>query len=346
MVLEVLDGGLSTTVQDCGRHGLYRLGIPPSGAMDDFSARVANLLVGNDESAAVLETTYMGPRLAFRDDGVVAITGANMPPRLNGSPRPSWEAFRVKAGDTLSFDYIRDGARCYLAIAGGIAVPEVLGSRSTFARVRLGGHEGRALTKGDVLSCGPSLSSTNRWTGASVEDGDRPEYPRQLEIRIVVGLYNHRVTDESMKAFCETEWTVTPNADRVGYRYRGIELKFVHRDKPPFGVGDSPWNTCALNYPCGVLQLPGGVEPIVLMRDGVTGGNYASLGTVITADIDAVAQSKAHETTRFVPVSLEQALEARAVRRRWLTRIRESLEAGATRNMTRMTRRRSRTPGE
>src|SRR3954466_11666729 len=131
MVVEVLDGGLSTTVQDCGRHGLYRLGVPPSGAMDDFSARVANLLVGNDERAAVLELTYLGPRLGFRDDAIVAVTGADMPTRVDGSPRPSWEAFEVKAGETLHFEYLRDGARSYVAVAGGFDVPEVLGSRST-----------------------------------------------------------------------------------------------------------------------------------------------------------------------------------------------------------------------
>jgi allophanate hydrolase subunit 2 len=118
---------------------------------------------------------------------------------------------------------------------------------------------------------------------------------------------------------------VTPNADRVGYRYRGIELEFLQRDEAPFGVGSSPWNTCSLNYPCGVIQLPGGVEPIVLMKDGVTGGNYASVGTVITADLDRVAQSKTHETTRFVSVSLDEALEARAARRRRLSRVRNRL---------------------
>jgi biotin-dependent carboxylase-like uncharacterized protein len=331
MAVEVLHAGLSTTVQDRGRHGLYSLGVPPSGAMDDLSSRVANLLVGNDEGAAVLELTYMGPRLGFRDDAIVAVTGAEMAPMVDGSPRPAWESFAVRAGETLGFDHLREGARCYLAVAGGFDVPEVLGSRSTFARVSLGGHEGRALMRGDVLSCASPPRRRNGSIGARIDEAERPRFPGELEVRIVLGLYSHRLTADSLAGFLATDWTVTPNADRVGYRYRGIELAFVERDEAPFGVGSSPWNTCSLNYPCGVIQLPGGVEPIVLMKDGVTGGNYASAGTVISADLDRVAQSKTHETTRFVSVSLDAALEARAARRRRLSRIRDRLAAAPTR---------------
>jgi biotin-dependent carboxylase-like uncharacterized protein len=328
MAVEVLHGGLSTTVQDAGRHGLYSLGVPPSGAMDDFSYRVANLLVGNPESAAALELTYMGPRLGFRDDAVVAVTGADMAPKVDGAERPAWEAFEVRAGETLSFAHLRNGARAYLSVAGGFDVPEVLGSRSTFGRVSLGGHQGRALAAGDVLPVGPRPRAAAP-LGARIADADRPAYPSRLEVRIVVGLYSHRLKQESLAAFLATDWTVTPDADRVGYRYRGVALEFEERDEAPFGVGSSPWNTCSLNYPCGVIQLPGGVEPIVLMRDGVTGGNYASAGTVISADLDRVAQSKTHETTRFVSVSLNEAVEARAARRRRLAAIRDRLEERA-----------------
>ena len=325
MTIEVLHGGLLTTVQDGGRHGLYSMGVPPSGAMDDFSFRVANMLVGNEENAATLEATYLGPRLRFRESRIVAVTGADMPPKVDGSPRPAWEAFEVRAGETLSFDYLRAGARCYVAVAGGVTVPEVLGSRSTYVRVGLGGYQGRALGEGDLLEAGdPRVNGTTR-VGVRVDDARRPAFPRESEVRVIVGLYSHRLTKESLDAFLDTAWTVTPNADRVGYRYRGIELAFVERAEVPFGVGESPWNTCSLNYPCGAIQLPGGVEPIVLMRDGVTGGNYASVGTVITADLDRVAQSKAQDTTRFLSVSIDDAMTARAERRRRLARVREEL---------------------
>jgi biotin-dependent carboxylase-like uncharacterized protein len=326
MGIEVLHGGLLTTVQDAGRNGLYSMGFPPSGAMDELSFRVANLLVGNDENAAALEATYMGPRLRFEETRTIAVTGADMPAIVDGFPRPAWEAFEINAGETLSFDYLRGGVRSYVAVAGGFGVPEVLGSRSTYARVGLGGHEGRSIVEGDVLSLGEPRVTGAKRVGARLDDRHRPAFPREVEVRIIVGLFSHRLTDDSLSAFLDTAWTVTPNADRVGYRYRGIELQFVEREEIPFGVGDSPWNTCSLNYPCGVVQLPGGVEPIVLMKDGVTGGNYASVGTVITADLDRIAQSKTPETTRFRSVSLDHALHARAERRRRLAHIREELK--------------------
>lgn len=325
MRIEVLHPGLMTTVQDGGRYGFYNLGFPPSGAMDDFSFRVGNLLVGNDENAAGLETTYLGPQLRFWDDRIVAVTGAEMPPKVDGEPHPMWEAFEVGAGQTLAFDHLRGGARAYIAVAGGIDVPEVLGSRSTYARVSLGGHEGRALSQGDKLPVGkPPASSASR-LGVRLDERHRSSFSKATEVRIIVGLYSHRLTDESLRAFLGAEWTVTTDADRVGYRYRGVELEFLPRDEVPFGVGDAPWNTCSLNYPFGVIQIPGGVEPIVLMRDGVTGGNYASVGTVISADLDRVAQSKSHDTTSFRSVSLEEALSAREERRRHLREIRTEL---------------------
>jgi biotin-dependent carboxylase-like uncharacterized protein len=270
--------------------------------------------------------TYLGPTLRFGEDRTVAVTGAELPPKLDDRSCPVWEAFQVAAGETLTFDHLRAGARAYIAVAGGIDVPEVLGSRSTYARVALGGYDGRRLQQGDVLPVGePSTAGANR-VGAEVAEADRPTFAKESEVRVILGLYDHRLTEESLEAFLEAEWTVTTDADRVGYRYRGVDLEFVPRDEVPFGVGSAPWNTCSLNYPFGVIQLPGGVEPIVLMKDGVSGGNYASVGTVISADLDRVAQTKTHDKTRFCSVSLEQALAARAERRLHLDTIRADLE--------------------
>jgi allophanate hydrolase subunit 2 len=178
---------------------------------------------------------------------------------------------------------------------------------------------------GDELPLGERPPSSAGRVGLRLDEQHRPSFSKETEVRIIAGLYSHRLTQESLAAFLDTEWTVTTDADRVGYRYRGIELEFLPRDEAPFGVGDAPWNTCSLNYPFGVIQLPGGVEPIVLMRDGVTGGNYASVGTVISADLDRVAQSKSHDKTRFCSVSLDEALNARDTRRRHLVEIRSEL---------------------
>ncbi len=325
-MLEVLEGGLATTVQDGGRKGLYELGIPPSGAMDDFSLRAANLLVGNPEEAAALEVVYLGPKLRFTDERVVAVTGAAVGLKVDGQVRPTWEALEVGEGQELSFSFPSAGARAYLGVSGTIDVPEALGSRSTYARIALGGYEGRTLAEGDRLPLGETPMAASRCVGRRVDEALRPGLEAEAEIRISVGLFAHRLTDESLEAFLSAQWQVTADADRVGYRYTGAELEFVERDSP-FGVGPAPWNVSSVNYPLGVIQVPGGVEPIVLMNDGVTGGNYATVGAVISADRDRVAQTKTHEKTRFRQVSLEEALEARAERGRRLDRLREGLAA-------------------
>src|SRR3954464_12146204 len=152
--IKVINSGLSTTVQDLGRPGYYHLGIPLSGGMDRFALRAANMLVGNEEGAAVLEAVFMGPELEFTADALVAVTGAELPPKLAGEAKPPWTAFKVKSGQVLSFDFLKSGARAYIAVQGGIEVPVVLGSRSTYTLGALGGHQGRKLAAGDTLPTG------------------------------------------------------------------------------------------------------------------------------------------------------------------------------------------------
>lgn len=321
MALRVHAPGLLTTVQDEGRLGVYAVGMPPAGAMDKFAYRVGNALVGNPDGLAALEITYLGPELEFTEDAVIAVTGAELPPRVNGEEIARWQSHRVRAGDVLSFGYLGAGARAYIAIAGGIDVPEVLGSRSTYTLVGMGGFQGRALQAGDELLAGASVDGT---PGRSVPDVLVPSYPAEAELRAVVGLVSYRIVPESMRAFFETTWTVTTDANRVGYRYRGATLEFVER-VPPHGAGSDPSNVVDGGYPIGSVQVPGGVEPIALLNDGVTGGGYATLATIISSDLDRVGQSKTHEKTRFVEVDLDQALRARAEARATLARVLDAL---------------------
>jgi biotin-dependent carboxylase-like uncharacterized protein len=319
-MIAVIKPGLSTTVQDAGRVGYYDVGIPPSGALDLFSLAAANLLVGNVEGAAALEIAYLGPELRFDAEAVVAVAGAELVPRVDGAERPLWEAFEVPADGVLSFAHLRGGARAYLAVAGGIDVPELLGSRSTYALGSLGGYEGRPLAAGDSLPVG----SGGRPSRAAVPEELRPTFSTELEIRVVMGLYDHLLTDDGRRTFAETVWTLTPTADRVGFRYKGEKLEMLERDQP-FGAGSDPSNIVDAPYPIGSIQVPGGVEPIILHRDAVSGGGYAMIATVISADMDAVAQSAPGAKTRFVAVDLDGALAARAERNRRLERLREAL---------------------
>jgi biotin-dependent carboxylase-like uncharacterized protein len=316
--IEVVKKGLSTTVQDRGREGYYHVGVPPSGALDEFSLIAANLLVGNPAEAAGLECAYMGPELKFGESAVVAVAGAEIEAKVNGDAREPWTSFAVEEGDTLSFGHIKAGARAYVAVAGGIDVPEILGSRSTYALGALGGLEGRPLEEGDELPVGSGGDGAKE--GRSVPDDLRPDLPREVEIRVVMGMYDHLLTDEGRKTFLESDWTLTPTADRVGLRYKGDKLGLKEREQP-FGAGSDPSNIVDAPYPIGSIQIPGGVEPIVLHRDAVSGGGYAIIATVISADMDTVAQSAPGSKTRFVEVDLEGALEARREREVRLDRL-------------------------
>lgn len=323
MGIKVLKPGLATTVQDGGREGYYNVGIPLSGALDQYSFRAANLLVGNDESAAALECTLMGPELEFRRDAVIAVTGAAMTPKLNGVAAARNEAIAVKSGTVLSCDIMRNGARAYLAVAGGIDVPEILGSRSTYGLGAFGGFQGRKLQADDLLPVGTPRKTAK--PGKRLPDILAMPLPKELELRVVADLYFHRLTEESAQSFFEDTWSVALEADRIGYRYKhGRPLKFRER-KQPFGAGSDPSNIVDAGYPYGSIQVPGGLEPIILHRDAVSGGGYAMIGTVISADMDPIAQMQPNNKARFVKVSLDQALAARAEQTQRLQRLRAAL---------------------
>jgi len=324
MAIKVLKPGLATTVQDLGRPGYYHIGIPLSGGMDRHALAAANLLVGNAEGTAVLEAVFMGPELEFSDDTVIAVTGAELPPKLDGEPRPTWSAFKVKRGQKLSFDFLKQGARAYIAVAGGIDVPMVLGSRSTYALGALGGFKGRKLEAGDELPVGAATALVREGRTVAEELRGLPK-ATPTELRVTPGLYWHRITDAAGQGFFADTWKVAPEADRIGYRFKGGKpLKFVPRE-PPFGAGSDPSNITDACYPYGSIQVPGGTEPIVLHRDAVSGGGYFMVGTVISADMDLIGQLQPNMPVRFVKVEMEEALAARRARAGLLEKVRAFL---------------------
>jgi biotin-dependent carboxylase-like uncharacterized protein len=321
MAINVLKPGLSTTVQDLGRPGYYHIGIPQSGGMDSLSLAAANLLVGNPAGSAVLEAVFMGPELEFTADAVVAVTGADMPPKVDGEEQAGWTSFAVKKGQVLSFGFLKAGARAYIAVSGGIDVPVVLGSRSTYTLGALGGHEGRKLMAGDVLPVGTGAGKPGR----TVAENLRRKPGAPAELRMLPGLYWHRITEAAGAQFFDDTWKVAPEADRIGYRFKaGTPLEFVPRDQP-FGAGSDPSNIVDACYPYGSVQVPGGTEPIVLHRDAVSGGGYFMVGTVVSADMDLIGQLQPHTPTRFVKVTMDEALAARKDRAAVLAAIDSSL---------------------
>lgn len=315
MHLIVVDPGPLTTVQDLGRPGYQRLGIPPSGPLDRAAFVLANRLVGNPDAAAGLELTFRGPRLEVRRDCVAAVTGADMAMTVNGRPAPPWTAVRLHPGDVVAFGVAAAGSRAYLAVAGGLDVPPVLGSRATYLRGRLGGVEGRALEKGDALVVGPPARALETLAGRAVAERHRPAYGAAVECRVVLGPQEDRFTPEGVAAFLEGPYEVTLQTDRMGYRLKGPVIAHARgHDIISDGI------------PLGGIQVAGEGQPIVLLVDRQTTGGYTKIATVISADIGRIGQARSGNRVRFRQVSLAEAHAALREARAWLDAV---LEPGA-----------------
>ena len=311
MAFNILEPGLATTVQDQGRTGYYNVGIPQGGAMDQLSAEMANSLVGNTAAEAVLECTYLGPKLQTDTDAVIAVTGAPVEVRVNDAVQEQWARLQLRAGDVLSFGMLGGGTRYYIAVQGGIDVPSVLGSRSTYTLGAIGGLNGRTLQAGDTVPVGSQHTALADITSPEqIAEADRPTFDREITVRVLPGLYDHRLTEEGLSTLLGASWTLTPVADRMGLRYSGPELAWKPREQP-FGAGSDPSNIVDAGYAVGSIQVPGGKEPIILHRDAVSGGGYAMVATVISADMDLLARSAPGTTTTFHSVTMDEALAAR-----------------------------------
>lgn len=296
MTIRIVRAGLLTTVQDLGRHGHQHEGVPECGAMDTHAARLANLLVGNDERAAVLEATLAGPTLVFEQDTVFAIGGADFGTRLDDDPVPLWRTRHAKAGATLESGAARTGCRAYIAIAGGIDVPMVLGCRSTCLAAGFGGYHGRALRPGDVIPLGRTVPRTAADASAlrAIAPGSVPRYGRTL--RIIPGEHLSRLTASARGELFGAELTVSPQSDRMGYRLDGAVLESLAMPE-----------LLSAAVTTGTIQLPSDGLPILLMADHQTTGGYPRLGQVTAVDLGAAAQLRPGETVRFEQISLDGA---------------------------------------
>ncbi len=293
---EVVQPGPLTTVQDLGRYGYQQYGVPSSGAMDSYALRIGNLLVGNAENAASLEITLFGCQLRALQDTVVAVTGADLGVTINGKPAPQWQAIPVRKDDVIAFPRLKSGCRAYLSVAGGFPVSPVMGSASTYVRAGIGGYEGRALRKGDVLRTAKPMRQP-----AQVPIPHRyiPAYGNRITLRVVLGPQDDYFTDEGIRTFLSSDYTVSTQADRMGYRLEGARIR--HKAKADI-ISDG--------IPLGAVQVPGDGLPIILLADRQTTGGYTKIATVISADIPLIAQAKPGDTVRFRQVSPDEAITA------------------------------------
>ncbi|MDO4321507.1 MAG: biotin-dependent carboxyltransferase family protein [Lachnospiraceae bacterium] len=285
MSVKVLVPGPLTTIQDLGRFGYQKSGIPCSGVMDQQAYRAANELLGNCHGEAVLEHTLIGGSYYFDSDTVIALTGADMAASLNGSPCPVGRPVPIRAGDTLSLGIAKRGCRTYLAAAGGFDVPPVLGSRSTNLKCGFGGYQGRALASGDVLKLGiPGVP----YEKIKENRIPCPDYPSDIIVRVIEGPQAELFTPQGLDTFYSASYTVSEQSDRMGCRLNGTAIESIHgTDIVSDGIV------------FGSVQVTSSGQPIVLMADRQTTGGYAKIATVITEDLPLLAQARPGDTIYF-----------------------------------------------
>ncbi|QUW21373.1 biotin-dependent carboxyltransferase [Sporosarcina sp. Marseille-Q4063] len=307
MTVTVLHAGLLTTIQDLGRYGAQKYGVIVSGAMDSYSLRIANLLVGNEEGEGAIEVTLFGTSLQFEKDQLIAITGGDLAASLDGEKAPMWRPILVRNGSTLTFKSGTKGARSYIAFAGGIEIPPAMGSKSTYLRAGIGGFQGRALQKGDTFNCGEmsplgqsffyELKARRQHFTWSVNYQPLLNLQQTQTIRVLEGTEFNRFDKPSQQLLFTETFTITKQADRMGYRLEGTTPLTLIEEFELLSEG--------VTY--GTIQVPTNGQPIILMADRQTTGGYPKIGQVISADLSNLAQLQPTATMQFKKVSLEQA---------------------------------------
>ena len=296
---EVLSPGIMSTVQDLGRFGCARFGVAASGALDGFAVRVGNLLVGNDENAAVVETTLMGLRVKVLRDTVVAVTGGDLQARKGSEPLAMWRSHLIGEGETIVFSGPASGFRAYLAVAGGIQAAVVMGSRSTNLSSGFGGFEGRPLRKGDILAVEP-VQDAVRFAGRGFTPAAVPAYASPWCLRVIWGPQDDHFSEAGKQTFVSAAFTVSPDSDRTGIRLKGP----VVARRP--ALEESIISEGILS---GAIQVPGDGQPIIILGETASGG-YRKIATVISADLPLLGQITPGDEVAFEAVSMDEAVQA------------------------------------
>lgn len=294
--IKIIQPGLMTTVQDLGRYGYQQFGVSVSGAMDSIATRLANILVGNREEEGLLEITMVGPEIEFLDSMIIAITGGDLQPIVNDRPIKMNRSVLINPGDCLRFQGIKKGCRSYIAFAGGVEVPVIMGSKSTFVRAKVGGYKGRALQSGDILDIGEPTNSLEYLVGREVKKDFYDYGSNPIEVRVILGPQDDAFTQEGMQTFFNGEYIVTNKFDRMGYTLEGEKIE--HKEGADI-ISDG--------ISMGAIQIPNQGTPIIMMADRQTTGGYTKIGNVITVDLPKIAQAKPGDKIFFRKSTLEQA---------------------------------------
>ena len=296
-MITLVKAGLLASVQDLGRPGFRDSGMPVAGAMDRQAMACANLLVGNDPGAATVELTLVGGAWRFEEEVLAAVAGADLGGSLDGAPVGPWSSFLARTGSQLVFKSARTGVRAYLAVRGGLDVPVVLGSRSTYARAGVGGFKGRVLASGDRLPVGRAAGRAP--APRVLSPGEVLPSGGGATLRVLLGPQDDRFTAEGIATFFSGEYRVTPQNDRMGYRLEG----------PPIGM-HGPADIITDPLVPGAVQVPGSGQPIVMAADAQTTGGYIKIATVIGPDLRLLGQARSGDLLRFTRTTQAEAVRA------------------------------------
>ena len=290
--------GSLTTVQDRGRKFHQWLGMPVSGVLDHYAYRLGNMLLGQEEDAACLEITFFGPEIEILNNTEIVITGADVLPKLNGVHTPMWTLLSVQKGDILSFSVPKSGCRAYMCVNGGIAVNKIMGSRSTTLRLKIGGFEGRKLLAGDRIRTYQSQKKFIAGHGISLPGELIPKYGKREVIRVILGpQHNYSAPDEGLKTFLESEYKISTESNRDGFRLIGPGIKI--REGMPTGIPSEA-------FPPGGIQVRPNGQPLVMMND-IGGGGYPKIAFIISVDLPKIVQLRPGHTVVFKSVNLNAA---------------------------------------
>ena len=312
MGIQIINGGFLTTIQDMGRYGYQETGMSVSGVMDTRAASLANILVGNDTNEAVIEITMMGPTMKFTEDEIIAVTGGDLGAKIDGKPVERYRAVLVKAGQTLSFMGMYGGSRAYIAFAGGLNIPVVMGSRSTNIKCGLGGFKGRRLLDGDYISFRAKRRYLPYFLSRSL---DLNEFALDnITLRVIMGPQDDAFTAAGKETFLSSEYVVTSEFDRMGCRLEG-----------PFIASKSTTDIISDGIAFGSVQVPSHGKPIILLADRQTTGGYAKIATVISVDIPKLVQRKTDHKVKFQAVTVEEAQELLALEAKEMNEFRHQI---------------------
>jgi antagonist of KipI len=295
--LKIISPGFQTTVQDLGRYGFAHLGVSPAGAADNFALRLGNMLVGNENNEPALEMTLIGGVFEFEAKSIVAITGADCQPTIDGEAIPLWASISIRAGQTLRCQAMKNGARSYLCLRGGIQVEKIMGSAATHLQTGIGGWQGRALKKGDALPIRQSLQQEN-YRPLTIKKDVLEYFENKSTIRVTRGPQADYFSSASLVIFSSTTYNISEASNRVGLRLNGAALvREKHEELITEGIS------------CGAVQVPSDGQPIILFVEHPTTGGYPKIANVISADFCRLGQLRPRDEVRFQFVSFDEAVE-------------------------------------